>query len=127
MRRCPRPASPQFDGRYAGESARTRDGSTICGPDLQPDAVAVADGHFNYTYLIINPSLSWQPQPITVNVAVAADGSFNGSTMYTADAPLVPAGIRSAWVTVVGHIAGTTLEGDVNSLNCGRHLSLKRT
>lgn len=122
----PPTASSQFDGHYVGDSARTRDGS-ICGPDIQSDTVAIAGGHFDYTFLVINPTLSWQPQPVTVSVAVAADGSFDGGTMYYADAPLSRYNIRTAWVTVVGRVTSATLEGEVNSLNCGRHLSLKRT
>lgn len=122
----PPPASPQFDGRYVDDSARTRDGGTVCGPDTQPEALTIAGGHFRYTFLVSHPFLVLPLQPVVGDLRVASDGSSDGGTLYAADAPLSPQNWRPAWVTVVGRVVGTTLQADANSLNCGRHLLLNR-
>jgi uncharacterized protein YceK len=113
-------AGTQFDGTYAGASTLTRGNVAWCGPDSAPDSLAVSAGRFRYSYTFIGPAT------VGVQLQLHADGSFSGGTEYLESEPGLFHG-PLAWVTVVGHIAGATLDAQVESLNCGRHLSLSRS
>jgi uncharacterized protein YceK len=114
-------AGSQFDGTYVGANTLTRGAGAawVCGPDTAPASVTVGAGDFNYPFPIIGPA------PVVVHVRLHEDGSFSGGTEYFE----VESGLFRgplAWVTVVGHVTGTTLDAQVDSLNCGHHLSLQR-
>jgi hypothetical protein len=111
----------RFDGHYAGASTRTR-GGLACGPESEAVALSIRDGTFRYLvpthnyYTNVNYVV-----PITVQVASA--GEVRDASLYYADDSLSRYGWRTAWMTVVGTVSDH-LEADVNSLNCGWHLSL---
>ena len=112
-------AGTQFDGTYAGASTLTRGGDVWCGPDSVPDTLTVSAGRFRYAFPVIGSAI------VVVQLQLHADGSFSGGSEYFDPEPsLFPGPL--AWVTVVGHIAGATLDAQVDSLTCGRHLSLTR-
>jgi hypothetical protein len=119
------PVERQFDGNYVGASTLARDGS-LCGPPSEPIRLSIRDGTFRYLVPVANPYSGWN-MVVPVNVRVVPGGAFEGGTLYYADNPLSRQGWRQAWVTVVGTVSGNHLEADVNSLNCGRHLSLLRS
>jgi hypothetical protein len=114
-------AGTQFDGTYVGANTLTRGtgAAWVCGPDTAPGLVTVGAGDFNYVVPITGPT------PVVVHVRLHGDGSFSGSTEYFE----VESGLFRgplAWVTVVGHVTGTAMDAQVDTLNCGRHLSLQR-
>ena len=108
-----------FDGTYVGTSVRTRGGNDWCGPDTAPDSLTVGAGRFRYPFPIVAVTT------VGVQVQLRADGSFSGSAEYFDSAARLGEG-RMAWATVVGHIAGATLDAQVESRTCGRHLSFRR-
>jgi hypothetical protein len=113
-------AGTQFDGTYAGASTLSRGSVAWCGPDGAPDSLTVSAGRFRYSYTFIGPAT------VVVQLQLHADGSFSGGTEYFESESGLFRG-PLAWVTVVGHIAGATLDAQVESLNCGRHASLSRS
>jgi hypothetical protein len=119
------PPDSRFDGTYAGASLRARDGG-VCGPASEPASLSIQGGTFRYVFPIANV-YSGVPLAVAVDVRVAATGAVEGGSQYYADDPFIWQGWRPAWVTVVGQVAGDRLEADVDSLNCGRHLSLRRS
>jgi hypothetical protein len=113
-------AGSQFDGTYIGANTVSRGGNGYCGPDTEAASVVVSTGNFSFPFPISGP------QPVVVPVRLRADGSFSGGAEYFESEPGLFRG-PLAWVTIVGHIAGATLDVQVASLRCSRHLSLRRS
>jgi hypothetical protein len=120
---CATPApDSRFDGHYAGASTRTR-GGVACGPESEAVAVSIRGGTFGY----LVPTRNYYTNVnylVPITVQVASTGEVRGASLYYADDPRSRQGWRTAWMTVVGTVSDDHLEADVNSLNCGWHLSL---
>lgn len=115
-------AGTQFDGTYVGTNVVTRGGNQACGPDIASAMVTVSAGRFLYAGPIVGPT----PVPVAVQSHLHADGSLSGGTEYFEPEPGLFHG-PLAWVTMVGQVTAAKLEAQVDSLNCGRHLSLQRS
>jgi hypothetical protein len=113
-------AGAQFDGTYVGANTVSRGGNRYCGPDNAAASVSVSAGQFSFPFPISGP------QPVVVQVRLRADGSFSGGTEYFESEPGMFHG-PLAWVTMVGHVDGATLDAQVASLRCSRHLALRRS
>jgi hypothetical protein len=114
----------RFDGTYVGASIRARDG-VVCGQESEPLTLRVQNGAFRYTFWV-GGMYSGATTLVKIDVLIAADGLLEGSSLYYTESP----GIWRTWyqtsAILVGQIAGDRLEADVNTLNCGRHLYLRR-
>jgi uncharacterized protein YceK len=113
-------AGSQFNGAYVGTSTLTRGTNGWCGPENLPASGTIRDGRFVYA-----ASVQDVLQPVVVQSQVHVDGGFSGGGEYFEPNSGMFSGHINQ-VTVVGHVAGDTLDADVNSLRCGRHLSLRR-
>jgi hypothetical protein len=123
---CATPApDSRFDGNYAGASTVARDGSA-CGPPSEPVALSIRQGTFHYPVPINNYYTNLNTV-VRLTVEVASTGAVRGESLYYADNPLSSQGWRTAWVTLIGTVSGDHLEADVETLNCGRHLSLGKS
>jgi uncharacterized protein YceK len=112
-------AGSQFDGTYVGTSTVTRGGNEWCRSNIAADSLTISAGRFSYPFPIITPT------PVVVQPRLRADGSFSGGAEYFEAEPGLFHG-PLAQVSMVGHIAGATLDAQVESLTCGRHLSFTR-
>ena len=114
------PAGPQFDGAYQGTSRLIRGGGPLCGEPFQTLALDVADGQFDYPFLVN------APRTAPLRVRVFADGSFRGDMQFGVVDPLARTQYRTEWATVTGHIAGPALQGTIDNLECTRQMALQR-
>ena len=123
---CATPAPDgRFDGNYAGASTPAR-GGVPCGPVSEPVALSIRQGTFRYP-VAINNFYTNLNTVIPLTVEVDSTGAVRGESLYFADNPLSTQGWRTAWVTFVGTVSGDRLEADINTLNCGQHLSLAKS
>jgi hypothetical protein len=114
-------AGSRFDGPYVGVSTLTRGTQEICGPDRAPDTIAVSAGTFRYTVPIV-----WVTT-VVVQPQLRADGSFDGAAQYFNPEPVTRmGGGHVEWAKVFGRVDGATMDAQVVSGACTRHLSLTR-
>ena len=116
------PASPQYDGSYAGESQLTRGfGGYVCGQPDHPQQISISGGRFDYPFQY-QPSIVFQ-----VPVQVAADGTISGRLQYFSDYPYSKwADGHLEWVFVSGRIAGPTLDATMISPRCTERIVAQR-
>jgi hypothetical protein len=118
-------ADSRFDGIYVGASIRAKDG-TVCSQESEALTLRVQNGAFRYEFWT-GGMYSGATTLVRINVLVAPDGLLKGSSLYYTESPRS----RQSWyqtsASLDGQIWGDRLEADVNSLNCGRHLYLRRT
>jgi hypothetical protein len=112
-------AASQFDGTYTGSGMLIRGTTGWCGPDNVPAAITISGGRFAYPFPITGVIT-----PVVVQAQLRADGTFSGGTQYLEPEP-GPFRGPLASVTLAGHIADGTLDAKIDSVNCGRHLSLR--
>jgi hypothetical protein len=115
----------RFDGHYAGASTRARDG-VACGPESEAVALSIRHGTFGY----LVPTNNYYTNVnylVPITVQVASTGEVRGASLYYADDALSRYGWRTAWMTFIGTVSDDHLEADINSLNCGWHLSLGKS
>jgi hypothetical protein len=113
-------AGQQFDGAYVGTGTLTRGTADWCGSVAAPASGTIRDGRFTYA-----SSVPYVIQPVVVLSQVHSDGAFSGGSEYFEPNPGTFSGHVNE-VTMVGHVAGTMLDAQVESLRCGYHLSLQR-
>jgi hypothetical protein len=117
-------ADSRFDGDYVGASTRARDGNA-CGPESEPTALSIHDGRFHYAFPIASVYSGYRTL-VTINVLVRAGGKFDGASQYYTESPREWEAWYKTWVTLTGRVSENSLEADINSLNCSRHLALNR-
>jgi hypothetical protein len=111
----------RFDGHNAGASIRAKDG-VACGPESQ--AVALSIRHGTFRYLVpTNNYYTNVNYVVPITVQVAPTGGVRGASLYFADDAPSPYEWRTTWMTFVRTVSNDHLEADINSLNCGWHLS----
>jgi len=107
---APAGAGGPFDGTYKGRQTGTL---TTNAPDCQslnhPVAIIIQDNHFTRRW-----------GEATLDVAVAADGSFAASFV-------TPDRRRLRNISIKGKIAGGVLDADIGSELCAAHLSLTKS
>jgi hypothetical protein len=115
------PAGTQFDGVYTGQSTLVSGFGYVCGSPGYPFSVSVKDGRFVYAVFI--PPYDTPRVPVQVR----ADGSLSGQSLYTAQ-DYSPRGddVMRTWITLSGHISGSTLDATARDERCARRLTLQR-
>jgi hypothetical protein len=114
----------RFDGTYVGASIRARDG-TVCGQESEPLTLRVQNGAFRYAFWV-GGMYSGATTLVKIDVLIAPDGLLEGSSQYYTEGPRKWQAWYPTSAILVGQISGDRLEADVNTLNCGRHLYLRR-
>ena len=105
----------------AGASIRAKDG-VACGPESE--AVALSIRHGTFRYLVpTNNYYTNVNYVVPITVQVAPTGGVRGASLYFADDAPSPYEWRTTWMTFVRTVSNDHLEADINSLNCGWHLS----
>jgi hypothetical protein len=97
-------AASEFDGRYVGQGTLTRGAPPVCGPPGNT-TWTVTEGHVSHKYGVAS-----------ITADVGPDGSFSACSKYMH-------GKRADFATMKGHIAGNTLEADIEGYACKYHYS----
>ena len=117
------PAGPQFDGAYQGASRLVRGGGPLCGAPDEQLVLTVRDGQFDYPFLVN------APRTAPLRVQVVTDGGFRGEMQFGVVEPRgrdAASEYRAEWATVTGRIVGSTMEGNIENLECTRQMSMQR-
>jgi hypothetical protein len=102
-------AAGPFDGTYTGTQRETQNNNSAPCMHIDHNAtIKIENGHFTRV---------WR---VTLEVDVAADGSFKASKLNNADKPM-------RVVEISGRITGPKLEADIGSPYCAAHLSLTKS
>jgi hypothetical protein len=106
----PPAAAGPFDGTYTGTQRETQNNNSGACMRINQDhaTIKIENGHF---------TRAWR---VTLEVDVAADGSFKASKLNNADKPM-------RVVEIKGRIAGAKLEADIGTDLCAAHLSLTKS
>jgi hypothetical protein len=110
-------AGTQFDGTYVGRNSLVKGWGFQCGAPIYPETVVVRSGRFDYVFAVSPPRTT----PIAVQIA--SDGTFSAQMQYGTEEPGPRLRYTTAWVTVTGRIAGSTIDATAIDLRCVRRLT----